>query len=254
MSILHGLLATTILLLSSSSLTVASAPGEHGASTLQTFLVGTLSSLAAMVLVFVFVRWRWPSVVGWVSASRLFGHGVAFCYPSQREAEPDMNRHFRQSRTIRILCMRAYSLTQPERPFRYLLDDPSKQVRLLLADPGDELHDNPEIDARANEYPKATGAQAYRDAIKGSVQLALAAMTTNSNLDCRLHRLPASFRVYICDDRAFISFFAPNQSGIQLPILTVQRSSPLYAGLLKFFDAVWDRHSRPASSLQYSQG
>ena len=217
---------------------------------MKTFFVGMLSSLAAMLLSFLVVRWRWPALLSRVSGSQLFAHGVEFKYQDQAAAERDMRHDFHSSSTVQVLCMRAFSVVQIDRPFSFLMEAGSTiDLRLLIADPGDASGDNPFLVMRGKEY-KGLDPADYRADVYSSVKRIREAMKANTRITCRLHVLPACHRLYICDDRAYVSFFTPYLSGSQLPIVRVRRSSVLYEGMKRYFQQCWAM-SREISDLNF---
>jgi len=213
------------------------------------FLIGTASSLAAMAIVFFIARWRWPRVLAKLSGSAIFGHGVDYCYPSQEAAQSHMASQLRVSGTIRVMCVRAFSVTQPERPFSFLLEDRSKRIKFLLADPGDSLADNPEIERASREYATGTSPESYRSSVQISLRAVKQAQQRHNNIECRVHRLPRFIRMFLCDDCAFLSFFKAGEVGTGAPVLVVRHSSVLYEALTRLFELVWEEHSRDISQL-----
>ncbi len=214
------------------------------------FLIGVASSLAAMAIVFLIVRWRWPRVLATFSGSALFGHGVDYCYPSQKAAQQHMADQFRLSATVRVMCIRAFSMTQPERPFSFILEDRSKNIHLLLADPGDSLTDNPEIERAAKEYAKGTSPKSYRSSVQISLRAVKQAMQSNNNIKCRVHRLPRFIRMFLCEEFVFLSFFKPGEVGTAAPVLVIRHSSILYDALSRLFDFVWKEHSQDITQIK----
>lgn len=220
--------------------------------TFLTICIGAIGSLIAQLIIVILIRFRWPIILGKLSASVVFGHGIEFCYPSQREAERDMIENIKTSHTVYIFAMRAFSLTRPDEAFENsLLRDRAKSIRLLLADPGDNFGDNKEIEKRAKELPKSMTTDAYRNDINASVQSALFAKTQNPNIQVKLHKMPSCHRIYICADRAYISFFTRGLLGTQLPVISAKRSSPLYQGMQRYFESIWQNYSREASGLKF---
>jgi hypothetical protein len=217
------------------------------------FLIGTISSLTAMVIAFYVFRWRWPRFLGWISGSQIFRHGVEYCYSSQAAAKVDMIRHFGVSNNIRVMCMRAFSVTQPEYPFPFLLEDKMKNIRFLLADPGDNLGDNPLIADCAKDYGSGITTESYRNSIQISLRAIKNAMSTRRNVQCKVHSLPRIVRMFLCDDYGFISFFKPGVCGTELPVLAVRRSSPFYGAMSKMFDLVWEEKSRDLKEVKNLQ-
>lgn len=216
------------------------------------FLLGVASSLVASGCIILFARWRWPWLFGKVSGSFLFGHGVDYCYVNQAAAEPAMTASFLSAKAVSVLSMRAFSITEAGRPFRFLLDDRSRDVRLLLADPGDHPGDNASIEPRTSEFPGNPSAQSYRRGLYTSIEHVVDAMRTNHNVRCRLHSNRAIFRLFICDDYLYASSFQPDKSGAQLPVLRIRRASPLYIGFQRLFEHVWLHGSRDVADLKYN--
>lgn len=218
-------------------------------NSLSAFFTGIASSLTAMLISILFIRLRWPYILKKISRSKIFGHGVEFGYKNQESAKKDMIKSFNESNNIYVLCMRAYSVTQRERDFSYILQDRLKNIKLLIADPGNLINDNPEIRVRALE--RSESPEGYRRSIYNSIESIKRVMENNTNIECKLHKLASCHRLYITDDRIFISFFMPELSGTQLPIITVIKGSPLYRGMSRYFDQIWSQ-SRNVNELNYT--
>ncbi len=214
------------------------------------FFLGVLSSLTAMVLGIIGIRYLRPGILKRIS-SVFFGHGIEFLYNSQAKAEKLMIKTLKKSSSIDVLCMRAFSITRPERPFNFVLKDMNKHTRILISDPGDNPCDNPEIAERAKLYPNRPNTETYRNDVYSAVQAVMKAKSDNPNVECKLHRMPACHRLYIADSRAFVSFFVPGSSGDQLPVMSVLRRSPLYTGMGIYFEGLW-KNARNAEELKYS--
>ncbi len=230
--------------------TPGTSEAQQTMSGMRSFFLGVLSSLIAMVLGVIGIRYLRPSILKRIS-SAFFGHGIEFLYDSQANAEKHMIKTLRKSAFIDVLCMRAFSITRPDRPFHFVLRDMNKHTRVLISDPGDNPSDNPEIAERAKLYPSCPNTETYRSDVYSAVQAVMYAKSENPNVECKLHRMPACHRLYIADSRAFVSFFVPGSSGAQLPIMSVLKRSPLYTGMRIYFDGLW-KYARNAEELKYS--
>jgi len=211
---------------------------------LKYFLIGIASTIAAQVLLFFITFWKKVKWFKLLSGSKLFGHGIEYVYPSQKEAVKDIVNDIRNSNSIRVFCMRAFSFIHPEREFSFALDDQTKKIQLLIADPKTENNYNPEIEFRGNEYKDVTP-KSYRRDIVSSLDRLRSIKLRNKEISIRIHDEPAVFRLYIFDNRIYFSFFSPYLSGSQLPIHSAKSKSYIYEGFLRYFERIWVRSKEP---------
>ncbi len=207
---------------------------------MEQFLIGIAASLAAAFLFVWISKWRKLQWFKRLSGSAIFRHGVEYVYPSQKEATRDITSDILHSKEIRIFTMRGYSFILPEREFSFITDQSEKMIRFLIANPGSRKLPNPEIFKRGKEYKNANP-ESYRNDICSELGKLRIIMLRNKHVKCRLHSEPATFRVVILDDRLYLSFFSPYQSGSQLPIHRIKKGSLIYQGFLRHFEAIWDR-------------
>lgn len=206
-------------------------------------LVGVFSSLVALLLAGVVVRKYVASALYSISGSALFGHGVECKYSNQRDAQNHMKKCMDESDTVRVLCMRGDSISGPHGPFQFLLSQEKTKCKFLLADPGNGSANNPHISRRAEEINEQP--DRYRKYIELSVANIEEKASRQDNLSCRLHQVPASCRLYLCDSHAFISFFRKGVMGAEMPVIVARQSSPIYAGMLRQFDQIWENSRVP---------
>jgi hypothetical protein len=151
----------------------------------------------------------------------------------------DIARDLKRSSDIRILCVRAFSFTQRERPFSFVLQLEHPQIKILCSDPGDKVNENKELLKRANSFQN-NESELYRREVISSVAKIQKAASTFNNIELRLHKMPACHRIFLTDRAAYLSFFCPNKYGSEIPITRIRAGSLLYAGLKQHFDQSWE--------------
>lgn len=203
------------------------------------FVAGVLASVVAAAIIAAAVRISPRPIWKKMAGSRLFGrHGVEFVYKSQHHAEKDMVKDLQDSNHVWVLCARGDSVSQPDRPFHFLLDGGRRECRFLLADPVINGQPNPHVVSRAEEA--GNDAANYLERVRTSVAEVRAAVSKHANLAGRLHQEPAWVRLYLCDDRVYVTFFQPRIMAVDTPVLSINKRSPLYGGFRCYFERTWD--------------
>jgi len=213
--------------------------------------IGAAGSILGAVILWVFREWTVLPIIMQLSASRILRHGVLRGYRAQKYAENDMIKDFAGSKELKVFEIRGYSVSHADRPLNFILKDGMKNIKILFSDPGDMEGDNAEIKERAKELDELE-AGVLRTDIYSSVKRIIAAMQKNERVLCRLHKETASHRFFICDDCVYYSPYLPSKLGSESPIIKARRSSPLYEGMARYFDNVWEK-SRDAKTLNYRQ-
>ncbi|MEZ4712596.1 MAG: hypothetical protein R3A44_35740 [Caldilineaceae bacterium] len=211
------------------------------------FMLGVIASLVASVVfsvcaTFLLSRHFRKHVA--LAFSLLSGSGVEYVYRSDREAEEDMLRYMRRSRTAKIMSMRAHRILIEDRPLHFLVSPecPVKEIRILLADP-----DGHNTEARALEYSRikpSMSPEVYKHDIRDSITKVGAYAAKDDRITLRLHEEPAFIRLLIIDDYLFLSYFLADVSGDESVVFRVARLSPLYRAIDRYFEWTWTQRSR----------
>lgn len=212
------------------------------------FLIGVASTLAGTALLFLVSKWKRVSWLKWISGSFLFGHGIEYVYPSQKEAVLDIIEDMKHSDKIRVYTMRGFSFLEPEEDFSSFMDEPSKSIEMLIANPGSKRHPNPEVMNRGLET-KTSDPDMYRKDIIRALKKVKILMEHNKRLRCRIHHEPATFRMILLNKRLYLGFFEPYASGSQLPIYRIRPDTHIYSAFERLFEQVWKRSSECESFL-----
>jgi len=112
--------------------------------------------------------------------------------------------------------------------------------QLLLLDP--EYHDAIEKRGGATR----TDMDMYRNQILSSIQHMKSYMNESGNIQLRLYRHMPQWKLFLCDNQAFVQFYSSGKTGLQSPlyVFDIENSNSLGPVFCQIFETIWEGAER----------
>lgn len=196
----------------------------------QGVVYGLVAEIIVMLIVIVIAKVKNSSLFMIFAASKIFGHGIEYVYKEQRDASKDILKDIESSTTVKLLCMRGRSFIQTDAELSQILEKRNLTIQYLVLDPDSQF-----VQKRADELNK----QNYKQELETNISDLKTQTQGKANVAKRIHDQPPVFRLLILDNRIYFSFFEKNKLGSQLPVFRAKDSSPIYKGLVRYYEYIW---------------
>lgn len=211
------------------------------------FLLGVAASLLASAIWLVFFSRYLPTHArAWLAkaVSSALHYGIDNVYRNEDAAANDILEDAALSKTVKILSIRGFRLTSPERPLSKLLSSENSydSLEVMVASPSSFGAANRALGFHQSAVTYGDKNLYLHDIIK-SINVLVAASRVNRRIDVRLHDQCESFRLMITDRNLYLSFFPKGKSASTSPVYKIRRDCLLYDAFLKHYNWIHDEHS-----------
>lgn len=209
------------------------------------FILSIIASIIATVIMIAYPKYS-PSFIRRIFFKVLlkqFKGGIAYIYDNEDEAAEDILKHANNSLTVKVLGIRGFRLSSPDRKLNGLLSDKMnyEKIQITLSDPA-----SPYAKSRSNDFVKKDFLhveQTYEADIAHVLNTIHMCKQKNNRIELKVHEQPESFRLIITEDFLYLSFFPRGKSASLSRCYKIQNRSELYNAFVVHFNWVYDKMS-----------
>ena len=167
--------------------------------------------------------------------------GINQVYKNQKDAEDQIIEECNRSKTVKILAVRAQHLLgskhslfrREDNKLTFRLQRGEVSMQILLLDPNGKY-----VDIRSSEVGEDS--ERFVDMINNTIKIIKEFKGKSYAVEYRLYDMLPTFRLFIFENKLFLSFFLEKIDGQDTLMYEIGSSSQIYCAYDRFFDDMFE--------------